>query len=296
MGSFISTTQDQHHHCPTPEDVYAVRSFLLAFVPAELANMILNEANYWPKATLTFEPEDPLEVIASRNQLNNAHACCFVTSKLCDLLYGGKKDDDGDDDDDRSCSIKTISFKIVSHDQGWCSQSFSGKEYIYMNPSGCGPIFLIIKCLSEDSGRYEGSYTWFEAIIVRDFNHVLTSSSSLGPGSSHNLANLETERIHQALNEKYPNPNVVTVKTPDDENSDTWNIQRNERANGEFQLHTVVWTEEEEEKEEEAVDESILMNETGRGLGRGFVRSLMKEDRIAVMARAQVSLAFFVFV
>ena len=137
---------------------------------------------------------------------------------------------------------------------------------------------------SEDAGRYEGSYTWFEAIIVRDFNHVLTSSSSLGPGSSHYHANLETERIHQALDGKYPHPNVVTVKTPDDEKSDAWNIQRNERANGEFQLHTVVWTE-----EEEAVDESILMNETGRGLGRGFVRSLMKEDRIAVMARAQVS-------
>jgi hypothetical protein len=98
------------------------------------------------------------------------------------------------------------------------------------------------------------------------------------------LANLETVQIHQALDRKYPHPEVVTVKPPDDENSDTWNIQRNERADEEFQLHTVVWTE-----EEEAVDESALMNETGRGLGRGFVKSLMKEDRIAVIARAQVS-------
>lgn len=82
---------------------------------------------------------------------------------------------------------------------------------------------------------------------------------------------------------------VVTVKTPDDENSDTWMIQRNERASGEFQLHTVVWTDE----EEEAVDESITLNETGRGLGRGFVRSLEKDDRIAVMARAQVSFCLY---
>ena len=89
------------------------------------------------------------------------------------------------------------------------------------------------------------------------------------------------------LDEKNPNPEVVTVKTPNDENSDRWNIQRNERANKEYQLHTVVWTE-----EEEADDEPTLMNETGRGLGRGFVRSLMKEDRIAVMARAQVSWSF----
>ena len=106
---------------------------------------------------------------------------------------------------------------------------------------------------------------------------------TLEPGPSY--ANLETVRIYQALDRRYPNPEVVTVNTPDDENSDTWTIQRNERANGEFQLHTVVWTEEEEEVD----DESIVMNETGGGLGRGFVRSLMKEDRIAVMARAQVS-------
>ena len=109
------------------------------------------------------------------------------------------------------------------------------------------------------------------------------------PGPSH--ANLETYRIHQALDRRYPNPEVVTVKTPDDENSDVWNIQRNERANKEFQLHTVVWTEEEEEVD----DESILMNETGRGLGRGFLRSLMKEDRIAVIARAQVSWFLYLF-
>jgi hypothetical protein len=105
----------------------------------------------------------------------------------------------------------------------------------------------------------------------------------LDPGPSY--ANLETIRIYQALDRKYPHPEVVTVKTPDGKNSDTWNIQRNERAHEEFQLHTVVWT----EKEEVVDDESVLTNETGRGLGRGFVRSLMKEDRIAVMARAQVS-------
>ena len=118
-------------------------------------------------------------------------------------------------------------------------------------------------------------------MIVRDFiPEVLT----LEPGPRY--ANLETLRIHQALDRRYPNPEVVTVKIPGDEDSDAWIIQQNERANEEFQLHTVVWTEEEEETEDES---TLTMNETGSGLGRGFVRSLMKEDRIAVMARAQVS-------
>ena len=143
------------------------------------------------------------------------------------------------------------------------------------------PVWADFKCLHR-SERYAGSYSWFEAVIIRDFTQDLTLE--LGPSYA---ANFETFRLHQALDRKYPHPEVVTVKTPDDENCDTWNIQRNERANEEFQLHTVVWTE--DDSEEAAFDESILANETGKGLGRGFVRSLMKEDRIAVMARAQVS-------
>ena len=112
-----------------------------------------------------------------------------------------------------------------------------------------------------------------------------------------NYAKIESEWIRQALNfraghKKYPHWEVVTVKTPNDKNSDTWNILRNKRATPVtlktiFELRTaVVWT-----AEEEAADESILMDETGRGSGRGFVMSLMpvKDDRIAVMARAQVS-------
>ena len=116
MGSFISTTQGDH--CPTPDDVFAVRRFLLAFVPVELANLILNEANYWPKATWSFEPENPLIVFASDNRWSDAASCCLLTPKLCDLLYGGKVE---------RYKIKTICFKTMSHDQGWCSNGdFSG--------------------------------------------------------------------------------------------------------------------------------------------------------------------------
>jgi hypothetical protein len=68
--------------------------------------------------------------------------------------------------------------------------------------------------------------------------------------------------------------------------SNMWTIQRNKPRTRELQLHTVTWIEELEDE----VDESILMKETGRGLGRGFVRSLKMNDRIAVMAGAKVSL------
>ena len=115
------------------------------------------------------------------------------------------------------------------------------------------------------------------------------------PATGPNYAKIENEWIRQALNfragdsMKYPHCEVVTVKTPNNQNSDTWHIQRNKRAatvtpRRIFEPRTVVWT-----AGEEVADELISMNETGRGSGRGFVRSLMKDDRIAVMARAQVS-------
>lgn len=65
-----------------------------------------------------------------------------------------------------------------------------------------------------------------------------------------------------------------------------WTIQRNKPRVREPQLHTVIWMEE----LEDGADELILMKETGRGLGKGFVRSLKMNDRIAVMAGAKVSL------
>ena len=93
---------------------------------------------------------------------------------------------------------------------------------------------------------------------------------------------------------KYPHCKIVTVETPNNQRSDAWNILRNQRAatirpKRAFVLRTVVWT------VEEAGDESTLMDQTGKGLGRGFLSSLVKDDRIAIMARAQVSVCITIF-
>ena len=120
---------------------------------------------------------------------------------------------------------------------------------------------------------YAGSHTWFEAVIVRDciHEHAASGSNCAEPDS-------EIELIQR-----------TAAKVVTDKNLDTWLIQRNERASSDFKLHTISWT-----KEEEAdVDEEVLMCETGRGLGRGFVRSLNMNDRISILARAQVSLCLF---
>jgi len=234
-----------------------VRSSLLTFVPAELADLILDEAKYWSKTTWSFKPKDRVVLDSKSNQGDNANFCCLLTPKLCDLLYSGM---------DGVIKMKAVFFKIASYDLHWTGRD----ENNY-------------------SGAYEGSYTWFEAVIVRK---VIYKCLATGPS----YAKLETEWIRQGLNfrlgtvdMKYPHCEVVTVKNLNDQNFDTWKIQRNKRAANifperKFELHTVAWAAEEEVADS---DESILMDETGEGSGRGFVRSLMKDDRIAVMARAQ---------
>jgi len=248
-----STTDRKSDHRHTPEEILAVRSSLLSFVPTELADLILDEAKYWSKATWSFKPKDRVVLDSKSNGGDNATFCCLLTPKLCDLLYSGVNG---------VVKMKSVCFKIASYDlhRAWRDER-------------------------NFTGAYEGSYTWFEAVIVRE---IMYKQRTTGPS----YAQVEIEWIRQALNfradyKKYPHCEVVTVKTPNDQNSDTWNIQRNKRAatitpKRTFELHTVVWT-----AGEEAADESILMDKTGRGSGRGFVSSLMNDDRIAVMARAK---------
>jgi len=78
---------------------------------------------------------------------------------------------------------------------------------------------------------------------------------------------------------------IVRVKHPiyDD---DSWEIQRNVRAVGEYTKHEVVWT---EKASGSVQEEERVQDETGAGLGLGFVQSLQLDDRIAVVARAMVS-------
>ena len=108
---------------PTVDDVFTVRRLLLRFVPAELANIILDDAHYWPKLVCTYHPDAELVVKASSALNTNATECCLLTPKLGDWLPQMK---------DNRVSLKEVCFTIESHDQGWCSQSgFSGLSILF---------------------------------------------------------------------------------------------------------------------------------------------------------------------
>ncbi|KAF8964468.1 hypothetical protein BDZ97DRAFT_1815245 [Flammula alnicola] len=241
--SFLTRSQEIEYYIPTPQEVFDARRCLLKKVPPELANIILDDACYWPKVSARYATDGNYLTLASSNSLDNdASASCLVTPKLSEWIVVP----------DAFVMIKKVCFRITSHDQGWCiDNNFPGK--------------------------YQGSWTWFEAAIVRDF---------IEDRDIIDTEDLQT-RIQGALNARMRNEDtgVVTAKNAN-EGSDVWHIQTNIRACRHSVTHEVAWTSDTNERDSDA-DEKEVFCATGSKLGRGFVRSLEMSDRVAVIARAK---------
>ncbi|KIM38522.1 hypothetical protein M413DRAFT_447753 [Hebeloma cylindrosporum] len=230
------------NYVPTPNDVFATRRYLLERVPAELANLILDEASYWPKVSSRVIAGDRnliVSAIASEN--NDASRCCLLSPTLNEWITAEAKVSS-------SLKIKAVCFTIVSHDQGWASEN-------------------------NFSGKYEGSWTWFEAVIVRNFRQDILDQG-LDDGGIRHLLEIRGGDAESPL---------VTTVTNAQSDSDTWHVQSNVRAHNQAVKHTILWS----DKVEDDIDDDSLYIETGSNSGRGFVRSLEMGDRIAIIARAK---------
>ena len=102
------TTEETHEpHTPKDFELLTVRSFLLRFLPMELANAILDAAEYWP--VVAEEKHTEIHVTANHSNDNNAGSYCLVTPTIPLKARG--------------CNVvprvRCIKFKLVSHDQGW---------------------------------------------------------------------------------------------------------------------------------------------------------------------------------
>jgi hypothetical protein len=120
MGNFASKLLPdglKYHapapEAPTPKDVFTVRLYLLMKVPAELANIILEEARYWPKVSCRSTAESAYRFVGATSEKPDASACCLLSPRLNEwLITNGAL----------SAKVKAVRFTIVSHDQGWASE------------------------------------------------------------------------------------------------------------------------------------------------------------------------------
>ncbi|TFK32367.1 hypothetical protein BDQ12DRAFT_728725 [Crucibulum laeve] len=121
--------------CATPfpcsADVLQVRYILLRFVPLELADLILEAAEYWAKQISSMKRD--VQVCASSSPSYNADWCYLVTSPIPARSRNGMP---------IPTKVKKVKFTLKSCDQGW-----GGSR--------------------EHRGTYRHSCTWFEASILR---------------------------------------------------------------------------------------------------------------------------------
>lgn len=156
-------------------------------------------------------------------------------------------------------------------------------------------------------GPYEGSYTWFEAVIVRSFQDEDGNNENYDA----DLQEMLEHREHYTAARTGPifwrtkgippksflfgligsTPGRIlklgTVMDPNS-HSDAWPVRRNQRAQVAEQVYSTVWS----QHVDPNLDEEAYFQYTGGSLGAGFVEQLQPGDRIALLARARVGCLF----
>ncbi|KAF8647546.1 hypothetical protein AX16_006635 [Volvariella volvacea WC 439] len=102
-----ATSPQQRHH-PSPEDVSQVRKHLVKLAPIELADVILQEAEYWPR--IISHVKEDIRIQALGPDVWNVY---LVSEPIPKLGTGGS-----------AAQVERVRFEIKSHDQGWCDEEF----------------------------------------------------------------------------------------------------------------------------------------------------------------------------
>ncbi|KAJ7444608.1 hypothetical protein B0H11DRAFT_1747270 [Mycena galericulata] len=223
-----STRQPPSHYSPSsPQDVFKVRHLFLRFLPPELVNTILDDAEYWPR--ILAARDTSMTLTAASSPEHNAARSYLVTPPFPSIRELGGPG--------ARLRVKRVEFYILSGDQGWSSTP----QY---------------------HGTYDGSYTWFEAAIMR-------------PGEPPALRGWRRWALTMGLI-KFRRPWIEVKNSAED--GGRWRIQTNRCAHKKLLPHTIVW----------AVDstEPDLKERNGSGDGAGFIDMLAPGDCISIIARA----------
>ncbi|KAF8968110.1 hypothetical protein BDZ97DRAFT_1916334 [Flammula alnicola] len=247
----MSSFNQRRDEVLTPQDVFDVRGYLLEYIPTELANQILDEAQYWPKVSCKYEPlGEPTLMVASRYHIGTE--CCLLSPKIPEVRDASK--------------IVKVCFKIESRDEGWIGQALRGQY----QRSRTWSEAAIVRDFKDEYGVRADDETIRQALSIRE------RRSKQGPIGDWKLERPPGQWFYGALRQSLTLVNL-------NRDSDVWEIQRNLWGSRQCRLHETVWTRD----LDEGVNEEAHFQATGSKLGLGFVRSLQAGDRIAVLAKAQ---------
>ncbi|KAJ7687698.1 hypothetical protein B0H17DRAFT_939175 [Mycena rosella] len=222
---------DKLYYPSSPSDVFEVRRFLVKFLPPELVNTIIDDAGYWPR--ISCSSAERRAVIASYYPRYNAALRYLVTPAFpSSEELGGRG---------ARLRVKQVNFKIRSNDQGWTSDLMH-------------------------QGTYSGSYTWFEATILR-------------PEQAPELLGWRRVTVALGFHGRRPSGPLLEVKNPAEPDGH-WRVQTNRCASSVPVDHDIVW------QDGASADLQEAGEENGSGDGAGFIETLAPGDRIGIIARA----------
>ena len=221
-------------YIPCHNDVRQVHSILTADLgfPTELADMIIDFAEYWP--VLETSRKEHVSVGGSYTNGNNTALLYLLLDEPIPKPQG-----------EEHVVVRDVKFRIKSCDQGWSDDR-------------------------RDHGTYRGSWTWFEACILRQQR----------PDAAARPRRPSAILQHDpAYAWDFDGWGVAWHNAPlERERKVTWRLQTNVCASGHVREHEIVWSRHEKEPVAE-----------GSGDGAGFVAALRPGDYIGVWAKAQAS-------
>ncbi|KAE9404691.1 hypothetical protein BT96DRAFT_813259 [Gymnopus androsaceus JB14] len=115
-------------HTPTENEVNTVRYMLCDFLPLELVDIIIEDAEYWPCLYSKQDLKIKVEASKAPGPAFKSAWCYLISSPIPGIV--------SQESSEPESIARKVVFEIQSHDQGW--------------------------------GIHPGPWSWFEAIIIRE--------------------------------------------------------------------------------------------------------------------------------
>ncbi|KDR79445.1 hypothetical protein GALMADRAFT_208809 [Galerina marginata CBS 339.88] len=192
------------HPAYTPDDISRVQGMLLRFVPAELADAILDMAEYWPWTAVS-RNSFTSAYSALEAPDHNAQWCYLVTPKIPSVERDGVR---------LPTTVKMVKFFIKTYESSF------GKS-------------------AGSSDTTQGFTTWFESAILKNGEPSMASyDTDSRPNDWYaNLAAPHPKYLNDFRETGYPGS---PVENPFD-NKKRWHVATNPQANTDKAWHQVTW-------------------------------------------------------
>ncbi|KJA16118.1 hypothetical protein HYPSUDRAFT_207275 [Hypholoma sublateritium FD-334 SS-4] len=232
----------------TPQDIARVQRILLNFVPTELADAILDMAEYWPYVDVS-RNDFSTSYSALDGPDQNAQWCYMVSPKVPSVERNGIR---------VPTTVKKVKFTIKAYESAW------GK------PAGAAVAPMPSK----------SPKTWFEASILKkgesaefpDYKEDVRPNNWFAKLASH-------PKYLNEFRDADCSEGEPRVENPFDAKR-RWYVANSAESNADKRWHETVWKHDDKKANVEVDPES------GNGSGSGFLDSLSVDDRIVLMMRA----------